>query len=556
MGLVLAMPALAEEQIDDFMADISVKQNAEVQVKETIKYDFGAKTARERHGIFRSIPYSYQARGGKYNLRIDNIAVTDEQGAVVPFTVNYAGGDMTLRIGDANKTVAGKQIYIITYTVRRAINYFTDHDELFWNVTSNGWPIPIYQAKTVVRLPDAAVGNTNAACYVGALASTQACETKEVIDGHLEFAQNGLSPGESLTIVVGWPTGVVFKPPWWSAWLEMARDNWIVILPLFTLVGLIFWWRRKGRDKKGNQVLIAQYEPPQGLVAAEVGTIIDESADNVDITADIIQLAVAGYLKIKREENKSFLKTSVDYTLVKLKGEEELTSNLQRELMKNLFTDENTIKLSALKNKFYKNLKEQKDLAYKSVVKRGYFYRRPDYVRLTYGIGGVVIGILLSFVTGQIWGAIGMVSAVVTGLLVAIFGIFMPKRTKKGVDMQYYILGFKKYLSVAEKDRLAFHNAPEKSPERFEKLLPYAIALGVEKKWAKQFDGIYNQPPSWYEGGWSSGFIASGFVSELNSFSDTANKTLSSSPSSAAGGESGFSGGAGGGFGGGGGGSW
>ena len=39
-----------------------------------------------------------------------------------------------------------------------------------------------------------------------------------------------------------------------------------------------------------------------------------------------------------------------------------------------------------------------------------------------------------------------------------------------------------------------------KTPEMFEKFLPYAMALGVEDNWAKAFDGIYNQPPSWYSG--------------------------------------------------------
>jgi uncharacterized membrane protein len=135
----------------------------------------------------------------------------------------------------------------------------------------------------------------------------------------------------------------------------------------------------------------------------------------------------------------------------------------------------------------------------------------------------------------------------------------MPQKTLKGVATKEYILGLKKYLSVAEKDRLKFHNAPDKNPQRFEKLLPYAMVLGVEKEWAEQFKDIYKQNPNWYEDRTGSpvAFNSLIFVNSLNSFSSEANSSLYSNPSSGASGGSGFSGGgSGGGFGGGGGGSW
>ena len=111
-------------------------------------------------------------------------------------------------------------------------------------------------------------------------------------------------------------------------------------------------------------------------------------------------------------------------------------------------------------------------------------------------------------------------------------------------------MGLKDYINVAEKDRIAFHNAPEKNPELFEKLLPFAMALGVEKKWAEQFEGIYTQEPNWYHGGiYGAHFSATSFGSSLSNFSTSSGSTLSSS-------SSGGGGGVGGGGGGGGGGSW
>ena len=145
---------------------------------------------------------------------------------------------------------------------------------------------------------------------------------------------------------------------------------------------------------------------------------------------------------------------------------------------------------------------------------------------------------------------------VICGIIIVIFGIFMPSRTKKGVLAQEHILGFKRYLMVAEKDRITFHNAPEKRPELFEKFLPFAMALGVEQAWAQQFEGIYKQQPDWYDGQGNM-FSAVIFANSLNSFSHDMNGAMAA-PSSAGSGGSGLGGGgfSGGGFGGGGGGSW
>ena len=129
----------------------------------------------------------------------------------------------------------------------------------------------------------------------------------------------------------------------------------------------------------------------------------------------------------------------------------------------------------------------------------------------------------------------------------------MPKRTEKGVRAREHILGLKRYLEVAEKDRMNFHYAPKKNPQTFEKLLPFAIALGVEKKWTKQFEGNFIEyKPSWYSGIGDTSFSLSAFSGAIGSFTSKVNSISASKPSSGVGG-SGFSGG---GFGGGGGGSW
>lgn len=137
--------------------------------------------------------------------------------------------------------------------------------------------------------------------------------------------------------------------------------------------------------------------------------------------------------------------------------------------------------------------------------------------------------------------------------MIMLFGLIMPARTKKGAEAREYLAGLKLYLTVAEKDRLEFHNAPEKNPQVFEKLLPYAIVLGVEKQWAKQFEHLMMPMPRWYSDPSATNFNSIIFISQLNAFSNNVSGVVMPRGNSSGLGGGGFSGGGGGG---GGGGSW
>jgi uncharacterized membrane protein len=150
-------------------------------------------------------------------------------------------------------------------------------------------------------------------------------------------------------------------------------------------------------------------------------------------------------------------------------------------------------------------------------------------------------------------GAPFIIAGVLSGAIICAFGWFMPARTESGTRALEGVLGFEDFLAHVEADRF---NRTIKTPEMFEKFLPFAMALGVEKNWSKAFQNIYTQPPSWYQGGtFGPPFFAYGFVNNLNAMSSQAGTVFASAPRSSGG--SGFSGGggsSGGGFGGGGGG--
>jgi len=544
------------EVIDSFDAEIKINPDASFNVSEKIQYDFGET---QKHGIFRNIPIKYQARGGNYNLRLGGISVTDEKGSSYNFATSYLGNDLEIKIGDANQLVSGKKMYVINYVIGRTINYFDTYDEFYWNATGTGWPVAIKKATVKVSLPqNVASGELKSECFVGTFGGTEKCLNNLTNSATIFSTNRELASGEGLTVVFGFPKGIVHEPSLGEKFLETLKDNGILFLPVIILLAMLWLWWQKGRDPEGRGTIIAQYDAPDNLTPLEVGTVVDEKADKKDISAEIIYLAVRGYLKIKKTESKVLFITTTDYVLEKLKNSEIQENDFDQKLMAAFFKDSNSVKISDLKDTFYKNLKEINEKIYVDVCTKGYFLKNPDKIRKIYlgtGVGILFAGLFFS----GFWGALGVVSFILSGSIIMICSSLMPKKTLKGVAAKEYILGLKEYLSVAEKDRLKFHNAPEKNPQRFEKLLPYAMVLGVEKEWAEQFQDIYKQNPNWYEDGTGNPTVFNSllFVNSLNSFSSEANSSLYSNPSSAAAGGSGFSGGGvGGGFGGGGGGSW
>lgn len=549
--LFFATPVLAE-QIQSFNVQIKINSNSAIEVREDIFYDF---EGLQRHGIYREIPYKYTARGGNYNLRIFDIEVYDENGDAMQTQITTSNGYLKIRIGDPDVLITGRHIYTITYKVMRAINFFDNHDELYWNLTGNEWEVDINSVSAKVTWP-----KTNAEvsveCYSGPAGSTQTCLNKLVASDAAYFQENILPAGSGLTAVIGLPKGLIQKPSFWQNITWILQDNGILLAPIFVLIFMYLLWRKKGKDPLGDGTIIAQYSAPDNLTPAEVGGLVDEKVHSKDVSAEIIHLAVQGYLTITKINGEGVFKKD-DYQLNKLKDENDLPNNFQKYLMRSLFESGDEIKLSKLKNKFYDDWQQVVRQIYDSLVAKKYFPHSPKKIIGIYvGIGAAIIFLGFNFLV-PFFGTLSIISLILSGLIIIIFGFFMPVKTQAGVIAKEKILGFKEYLSVVETDRLKFHNAPEKNPQTFEKFLPYAMALGVEKDWAKKFENIYTGSPAWYTDSANAHFSAWYLANSLNNFSTNTNTSLSSRPSSAAGGGSGFSGGfSGGGFGGGGGGSW
>jgi predicted membrane protein DUF2207 len=576
---VFAPAQVAHADVNDFTvtsftADDTLDRadaQGELRIVEHINVDF----TNYNHGILRAIPNSY--KGHRLQLHVNK--VSSDSNAPARYTTYQSGGNTVLKIGDPNRTVTGQQEYTLDYTVRNVISFYGDHDELYWDINGDQWDQPFEVVSLRLHLPAGLqLAFHDPLCYTGSFGdASHNCEiyqNRPHVLATQTFAE--LSAGQTLSVAVGFQRGYFHPSRWYETAGEYSRGAIEFAVPFVLIAGLaaVYWWRR-GRDPKGTGIIVPEYEPPDGLRPIEVGTLIDFRTDNKDITATIIDLAVRGYIRIIQRKVPSpipLVKDKQTYVLELRKTDLSRLTGNERELLSAIFpvTDKvgETVDLDMLKNQLATSAVGLRKSVTKELIASGYIKPMP---RL-----GLQAGSLRPMIFGSIWVALIVIGAIhasgsagagaIAGLLVALlFLAFMSSRTQKGVTTKEHIQGLKLFLKVTETQRLkmlqspnapyaAKTQAPERTVDLFEKLLPYAMVLGVENEWAKQFKDIYRTPPDWYQGNWST-FSVLYLTSSINSsFVGSVNSAFS--PAASASGSGFGGGGAGGGGGGGGGGGW
>lgn len=555
--LAIAAPVFASG-FSSFDQRITVNRDSTLTVQEVINVDFPDR----RHGIFRDIPVRYvTAAGNPFNLRVRVISVTDENGNPLTYKVSRVNDMDEVKIGDADLYVYGSTTYVITYTVSRSLLFMNDHDELYWNVITQPWGdlgMPGEISASVVLPGQIKAADIQLKCFTALGSTSDGDCTKSAKDGAVRF---GVEGGKPLTVVVGWPKGAVAPPAALASLKEWLADNGIVFWPIIVFAGMFLLWYKKGRDPKPDGAIVVQYEPPEGASPAEVGVLFDQKAAEQEITATVVHLAVKGYLNIVESEKNGLLGSTRSYSfeLKKDFSSDATLADYEREMLNGIFGQSavsgSVVDLDQLKNEFYKTAAVMKKEMDAATVRRGWFAKSPAAVRGIYmGAGFGYLMLIFFFLKSEINGMTALVSAVLPGVFVLFFGYFMPARSLAGTKAYANALGFKEYLGKAEAHRLKW----QEKENIFQEFLPYAMVFGVVDKWAKAFEGMNMQPPSWYHGGTMNGFTPVLFAHTLTDATSSIGKSLAVAPSSHGGSGGGFGGGGfgGGGFGGGGGGSW
>ncbi len=628
--LLNTIVAAADERILDFHSDIRVDVDGSMEVSETIRVR--AEGRAIKRGIFRVFPTDYRDdQGNRYRVGFELLAV-QRDGLGEDYRSERQDNGVRVYIGNANvRLTPGDYTYTITYRTDRQLGFFSDHDELYWNVTGNGWDFPIERASARVHLPDAIESDRiRAEAYTGpsgARGEDYRAETLE--EGAYFETTRPLGAREGLTLVVSWPKGIVHEPTGRERLIWLLEDNRDLaagLVGLLLLTGLyLAVWFRVGRDPEPG-VVIPQYEPPAGFSPAAARYISRMGHDDKTFTAALVSLAVKGYLRLEQNDD--------EYTAIrsdKLPGDD--LGPGERRLLKSLF-DKGRLKSVPFKQKHHARIRSAIE-SNKNALAINYdkVYFLTNRIWLVPGIlitvltliasismsasedapvgafmlvwlSGWSVGVLfLARTAYSAWrsadSAIGYGSAIGAtlfalpffigelvgfGVLISVtsFSMLVVLLLLLGINLLFYQLlkaptlagrkvldkleGLRLYLEVAEKDEMQFKHPPERTPELFELLFPYALALDVEQPWAERFAAVFAQlererrpyTPAWYHGGSFNSHAIGGFAHSMGGSLSSAISASSTAPGSSSG-SSGFGGGggsSGGGGGGGGGGGW
>lgn len=561
------------EYLDRFHAYITVHENASLTVCEEIDY---VTSLHHKHGIVRDFPTTYEdASGNRTTVQFEIVSVKKD-GKFVPCKTTPTKFGTRVFIGDPHSTLTpGMHHYTFTYDTNKQILFQNTVDELYWNVNGNWWVLPIKTvAATVVFPPFVPTNAIKTIAYTGSLRSReQDYIAEKKADGSITIASTRpFDQGEGLTISLTIPKGLLHQPSNFDSITFFVQHHpglLLLFICFFAVLALyIVSWRRLRRSQQA--LVVPLFYPIDNLPPSAHRYVLRMSFDNLQMTADIVQLAVNGFLRIEQIATHG----NARYRLIKTnppKEHNQQPTKLQQEILNTLFgenTPEGTLltlaptareKISAITGQMYAWLRAN--------LNKNFIFH---YRYLVVGLSSTLLIGIMALSTEPVSGASPITIALfILTLLLNLLAFFLHRiYTPEGCKLRDKINGFKLYLKTAESERINLVGTPPtKTPQLYEKYLPYAIALKAEKQWNAQFAPIFARlaqeqaayVPLWFVGhrrhGLGPGFDPDLFVHDIASFSRSLNIPTQSSPTrvSSGMGGGGFSGG---GRGGGGGGSW
>ncbi len=604
------------ERILSFDSHIDILPDGDLVVMETIQV--AAAGAKIQRGIYRDFPTRYRTRlGGRMKVRFEVLDVRRDNRPEAWHTAPQIDG-VRVYIGDKNVLLEpGRYTYTLVYRVNRQVGFFDGYDELYWNVTGNDWDFVIEAATVTVQLPPGARVLQHAG-YTGPLGADGKDYTVFAAEGDLGLrTTRALAPREGFTVAVAWPKGFVAVPRMVDRIGDLLADYRGAALALAGLLVLLIYylatWWKVGRDPAAGTI-IARFDPPRGISAAAARFVMEMGFDQKALAVALVSMAVKGFLRIDEDEDGV-------YTLEKTGAASDTLSRGEAKVVGHLFPGQNPS--IVLKNTSHKQVGAALKALRTSLsaeYEKLYFLRNTRYwipgivISVVVAVGIVLAGDMVPvagfmllwlslwslgvyalgasviaawrsrktagamgitlfafpFFLGELFGigvlafAVSLPSLIVLLALIAANTVFyhlFKAPTLAGRKLMDEIEGLKRYLEVAEKHRLDLLNPPDRTPEHFEALLPYAMALDVENQWNEQFADVLaaaatdpasgrRVTPGWYSG--RTPF--NGLASSLGGAFAGAVSASSTAPGSRSG--SGGGGSSGGGGGGGGGGGW
>ncbi|MFN8015819.1 MAG: DUF2207 domain-containing protein [Acidimicrobiia bacterium] len=529
---------LGYKAIQSFDSKVMVKKNGSLEITETIFYDLGPT---QRHGMIRFIPTKYDWTGRKPNgavkgakfereTPIDVVSI-QRDGIDENFDQSTEGLNKVLKIGNGNVNISGLHEYKIVYVLKNFVNEFKDHDEVYLNITGNLNRVPIIKATATISI-EGANGATKieSLCIAGPYGSKLPCgENENNEDGSVSFSESNINPNSGFTVVLGVEKGVLHPDPpllnetWTLASAFRITKGTLASFLALIVAGLTFIFLliyKKSRDKRyvgsaidaamgnttgaevskplfnnpGNPV---EFVPPDKIRPGQVGVLVDETVDDVDLTATIIDLAVRGYIHIgeKEVETKQLFGGPImmKYYWIAKKKEYNFDNSLldyEKDLLKALFEVRESYYLSEITEEQAPKFQKVKEKMYTEMTRNKWYLIAPDKTRKKWkNIGGgvLIVSLILTIASAKFTHfAFTILALPILSIVLLSCYKRMPSRTAKGSAIVGRIAGFRQIFDVGEGERQAF---AEKA-NLFLEYLPYAIVFGCADKWANIFGSL------------------------------------------------------------------
>ncbi|MBP7104013.1 MAG: DUF2207 domain-containing protein [Fermentimonas caenicola] len=541
-----------EEKIYTFYSDVTIEESGMIRVKEEIR--IFSKGDVFKRGITRSLPLT---RRDIQNNRISigySVSEVLMNGSPVNYFTEREGGDLIIYVGDRNIFLdPGFYIYEIYYETAGQIGFYEDYDELSWNVNGISGKM-IDSVSSVVRLPTGA-NIISSHCYTGRFGDKESdCISEINEDGSLTTVVNNLPSNEMLTVSVGFTKGVVNQPAGFEtnvfSWFD--KNGMAVVSAVFILLLSVYYritWKKYGVDPP-KPVAIPQFSPPDGLSPAAVGMLHKGYFIDDLITASIVNLSVKGYLSIEEIiEKKGLFGIRKDrvFSLTRLNNDYSKLPAEEAVVLRELFYSDDNIRLDGKYDrdvaKMMQNYKKSLNKQFRPVLDEGINIK----FHVVPWLGFVLyIIILFYFINNSLMHfEVNRTALFITipllSILYIIYAIQIVRPGERKLHYRSNIKGLKMYLDVAEEKRMQFFNPPSVTPEKFEELLPYAIALEMEEVWGEKFEKALLssavQPeayqPAWYRGTYVNAAL---FGHALNSTLSNTVSHAATQPSSSGGG--------------------
>ena len=538
----MALQAAAAERVTDFHSTIEIAADGVLTVRERISVE--AEGREIRRGILRDFPTDYRDRfGNRVSVPFDVVGVTRDN-LPETYALERLSNGKRIRIGRADVLLAhGMHTYEITYRTARQIGHFPDHDELYWNVNGTGWTFAFDHISAEVLLPKPVpAAELRAEAYTGAQGARGRDYQSFIRDGAVGFTSTApFKLYEGMTIVVGFPKGIVSEPGLFRrmGWfLSQNQGAAAGLIGLALMLGFLYWrWVAVGRDPEPGP-RFPRYQAPEGMSPAAVRFVDRQGYDDRCFAAALLGLGSRGALRIENHSD-AFVLQPTGKKVEPLAGDRSVMMLAGHARTLDKTYDEQVQAVRASHERELRLLYEERA-----------FSRNMGSFGVGFLIGAATLGAM--FLLDASFFAIALISVPVIVTLVA-FHRWLPAYSASGRKLEDDIEGLRQYLGVAERDELARQKAPPKTAEEFSKFLPYAVALDVEKTWADRFAialgsaALAQAVSGWYlDSGAGSGFSVGSFTSSVSSLGETI-AAASTPPGSSGSGDSGFSGSGGGG---------